>query len=49
MELEKLKAQAYDIFAQMEFLQARLKEINNLIANHKSEEKPEEITEEVKK
>lgn len=32
MTITELKAQAYDILAQMEFLQAKLKETNDLIA-----------------
>ena len=43
MNLETLKAEAYDILAQMQILQGKLNEVNNKIAsfNIKKEEAPE--------
>ena len=38
MTLLELKAQAYDIIAQLEFLQAKLKETNDQIAQKVNEE-----------
>ena len=42
MTLEQLKSQAYDVLANIEFLQARLRELNQQIANYKVEETKEE-------
>ena len=39
MTLIELKAQAYDIFAQIEFLQKKLQETNQLIGEKINEEK----------
>jgi hypothetical protein len=38
MDLISLKAQAYDIIAQLEFLQAKLKETNDQIAEKMKED-----------
>ena len=48
MTLEQLKSQAYDVLANIEFLQARLRELNQQIANYKVEETKEETKEENK-
>jgi len=37
MDLKDLKAQAYDLIAQMEYLQAKLKETNDQIAEKMKE------------
>lgn len=45
MDITQLKAQAYDIISQIEFLQTKLREVNQLIADEINkppmEEKPE--------
>jgi hypothetical protein len=42
MELIELKAQAYDILSNLEYLQKQLQEVNQLIAKKIQEEKAED-------
>ena len=42
MELIELKAQAYDILSNLEYLQKQLQEVNQLIAKKMQEEKSED-------
>jgi hypothetical protein len=48
--LEQLKATAYDLFVQLNQVQARLKQVEQAIAEYKPDEKPkEEVKPEEKK
>ena len=44
MELMELKAKAYDILSNLEYLQNQLKEVNQLIAKKIQEDQKEEKT-----